>query len=788
MAQISSWVVALFLHANTLLSAVTAVGIGIAGVGLVAGWPSLPVSARWLCGLLAAYGVFAFLGAIQSGTPYRDVLHGASIVQQLPFWLRGAFVGAFVILPLALVSQLGAALAHIRTPWQGRQLIACAMTLAIVVSGFTSSAGIPTPVTLAASRAQDVSRPSSTTGQVRDLEDPASFASALGVLEKFGASAGDSADDVETKAGELGTDPQTILAFVRDRIRDEIYEGVLRGARGTLMARAGNAYDKSILLAALLRQSGIDARFARATLAKELASRVVDRMFDAARPAQLGSAPALSDGEPKETAATAAELSRQTIGRWKANLDVLRQTLARDGIRVGENPPTSIDTLIQEAADHVWVEYRSGDHWLALDASLPSAIPGQSPIVPAQVVDELPSSVYQKVAIREQLTQWSSAGLQSREVMRFEANAADLDGAIVRINHGSIKTASGWVSGATLLGPNGAVNGALFDQNGDAPQRDSPAKRLGDQLGQIFGGPAATTPAPATQAHELAAVSLDFDFTLPSGRTETVRRVVLDRLDSRPGVDRPETLPDIPRRNGIPRALDSIFVCSFVTGPVSARQVIRSLEPHLPGLRAAMPVLYATGAQSRQFAQAEFRKIANAYLALPTLLGTTALAVQRLSQQGRSTIDVEGSGAALFYEAMPRLAIASLELNDRGDRKMPQLAVNLDLRRNNVRIVTRAVQGSGAVWMNVARGVLDGAIEHTVAQNLGATVPGQVSVVSTTSVMERAAATNTPVISFQASDRVQAIRASDSVRAHMLDALADKKILVTPDRTLSIGG
>jgi hypothetical protein len=92
------------------------------------------------------------------------------------------------------------------------------------------------------------------------------------------------------------------------------------------------------------------------------------------------------------------------------------------------------------------------------------------------------------------------------------------------------------------------------------------------------------------------------------------------------------------------------------------------------------------------------------------------------------------------------------------------------------------------VWMNVARGVLDGAIEHTVAQNLGATVPGQASVVSTTSVMERAAATNTRVISFQASDRVQAIRASDSVRARMLDALADKKILVTPDRTLSLGG
>ena len=53
-------------------------------------------------------------------------------------------------------------------------------------------------------------------------------------------------------AESLQYDPQAAFAFVRDSIAFDPYPGVLRGAAGTLAARAGNAYDRALLLGALL--------------------------------------------------------------------------------------------------------------------------------------------------------------------------------------------------------------------------------------------------------------------------------------------------------------------------------------------------------------------------------------------------------------------------------------------------------------------------------------------------------------------------------------------------------
>ena len=68
------------------------------------------------------------------------------------------------------------------------------------------------------------------------------------------------------KAQELGNNPVSIFNFVRDEIGYESYKGSLRGARGTLWSKAGNALDQASLLIALLRASNIPARYVRGTL------------------------------------------------------------------------------------------------------------------------------------------------------------------------------------------------------------------------------------------------------------------------------------------------------------------------------------------------------------------------------------------------------------------------------------------------------------------------------------------------------------------------------------------
>ena len=75
-------------------------------------------------------------------------------------------------------------------------------------------------------------------------------------------------------------DPARAFAFVRDSIGYDVYPGVLRGAAGTLAARAGNAWDRAILLKTLLDAMSLTTRFATAELDTTTAERVAAHALD----------------------------------------------------------------------------------------------------------------------------------------------------------------------------------------------------------------------------------------------------------------------------------------------------------------------------------------------------------------------------------------------------------------------------------------------------------------------------------------------------------------------------
>ena len=155
--------------------------------------------------------------------------------------------------------------------WQSQRVVAIGLVVAMVTSSCKNTpvadkSGVA-PVSSPVSAAPSSPAPAPT--------DAASIAAVRDAAQKLLASTPKSVFDVDQKSAELGSDVSRLFAFVRDDIRHQIYAGVLRGARGTLTGRAGNAWDKAVLLGALLRHHGREVRFARGRLTPDRAAVVI---------------------------------------------------------------------------------------------------------------------------------------------------------------------------------------------------------------------------------------------------------------------------------------------------------------------------------------------------------------------------------------------------------------------------------------------------------------------------------------------------------------------------------
>lgn len=106
--------------------------------------------------------------------------------------------------------------------------------------------------------AQTMARPVATTVDPGDADAVLAYASELRKqIDR-------SQFDIEALLEHLDFDETRIVRFVREEIAFEAYAGALRGPRGTLISRAGNMLDKSLLMARLLTDAGLDTRIGQA--------------------------------------------------------------------------------------------------------------------------------------------------------------------------------------------------------------------------------------------------------------------------------------------------------------------------------------------------------------------------------------------------------------------------------------------------------------------------------------------------------------------------------------------
>lgn len=154
------------------------------------------------------------------------------------------------------------------------------------------------------------------------------------------------------------------LRFVGENIVFQQYPGLLRGARGTLMSRSGNALDQAVLLATLLRDAGLEARILRTTLTPD-DSRILLQQMRSPAALPVSDAESTDTGSNEDSLATIDDPNDPpSPNLLPTNQDIDAATeeildlLADHEIALGD--PQMMERLAQEAADYFWVEHRLG--------------------------------------------------------------------------------------------------------------------------------------------------------------------------------------------------------------------------------------------------------------------------------------------------------------------------------------------------------------------------------------------------------------------------------------------
>ena len=761
-----------------VLSALTAAAL-ILGIVVVMRATGLPLFARAIAAVAAFYGVAAFALAAWQMTSYDRLFAGSSLWSVVPRWLQGATVGGLIALPLALLVSLAGGLVRGRRRWNLQQILAISLSLAIVVSGFKSATGgAAADFTLNVSDG-DAGEPNP---DAMNPPDQRTTAEAVALVRKVTSGAPPSTFDVDRKADEIGPDPGVVFAYVHDHIRTEIYTGVLRGARGTLMGNAGNSWDQALLLAALLRHRGRDVRFARARLTPEQAGKIVGVMYaEAVRPHAATAAPgAVPESIQRQSRALVARI--QTNWR-RAHGSVLR-ALAQSKIALGDTAASDA-VLAAEAADHAWVEYREGSRWVPLDP-VGADRPGDAVAAAAETFAEVPDTLYHHVTISVKAEERRSQKLEAKVALRYATTAAALNGAQVAAFHQIDHDVAGrWRAMPVLMvddTPYGAlrftdagVEGVMVTKKGDLIAQ---AHESIGQLGLVteqFGGEKPTEPTPAA---ELTAVWLEFAFSDPLGHTDVVRRLILDRIGFATRVERSAAtapLAPVTLIGDVPAALAGAYGCAFTSGDI---------DPMLMSERLArIDVITSAASPQPNIVPVSDQQAGQAMAALPAILWSAAAAVHVTSQELAPRLQQRGIPRTLFYQATPRLAVASVEVLTPPASAAPRFAFALDLPRNVVRAAAPRAAGADLVRANVARGVLDGAIEDAVAAS--AATEGRSKVLSTVSLLSEAASSNIDVVATADRAAIPALALPEEARARLEDGLGTRNAYVAPKRAVA---
>ena len=521
---------------------------------------------------------------------------------------------------------------------------------------------------------------------------------------------------------------------------NETYAGSLRGTRGTLWGGAGNALDKASLLIALLRASGVPARYRHGSLNTPTSQALIASMF--ITPTRIeGYVPA---GAPV-------------------------------------SDPLNDAALLAEAGDHWWVEAYLAGTWTDLDPSFAEATPGatyQSSVAGdgTDRIAEVPDAQRHKVTVRLKVQKYNNylGGLTDFYPISRTFASVEVAGKPVALAH--------------VVNPQ-SVSGLVFGNN---IVDYTPYFIVGEDANTaeiVVGAPfqdLVSSFASVTNLH--VAEWLQFDLREPGGATRTFEREVIDLI----GYDKRQNGGAISFASGSQSQpmvqTTDMFSSWFWSGrvPFEALQRTRALAINLtPQFSADLATInalqYVTNRapeQEAQFTAAQSRMQLNISARL-ALVGLT------FAVRADDALDYFGAATEVkAYYAAPRIvsvgSLTGISATVNSD------AFTIDLRRTTARAVGRPGQSLEAPYaLQQMKGYLESQYEQDALEE-AAGLPA----VSTARVISQALALGVPLVRIDDTmlDELSNLALSDQALARITTAVIAGKEVLVPSEGISISG
>jgi hypothetical protein len=371
--------------------------------------------------------------------------------------------------------------------------------------------------------------------------------------------------DLEALAQSLTT-PQATFEYVRDQVALEPYPGIMKDATGTFLTHGGNALDRSLLLASLLKQQGVSAKIAQGKLSQTQSETLLRRIATSptaielilkSLPATLPS-PALNDKQKQAVADVRRRGGQQGKVVQQAieqSSQLIQSSLQKAGLLVGRDAAPDQLAILQ---DHYWVQATINDQTTDLDPSFADAQIGQKFTEATNTFepDGLPDELVQRIRIRIVGEFLKGGRVTSKELVSKEMKATDLLEKNIRliVEPGSLRGDADLYQASLVVGDDSPERkvfqirpreGGEESSAGEAPSMGGQEEVSGGLLGGLSGDeqekePQKPKPQPKGKptGEVLARLYVDFASKGPHMADAISRRVILDRLEGKEGAFR----------------------------------------------------------------------------------------------------------------------------------------------------------------------------------------------------------------------------------------------------------